>query len=128
MGMTVALVPSWGRYITGGLAGGPVIFNEQNAFEYARFLGERYPFQPFILGGDTNRFWNERAVELLGKGAHPDGIELTDYRPVVEAMVKGIEEGVVAAKTRYQAALPAPALGYRPFITYHSTQGKPWTR
>lgn len=124
LGITLAIVPTWGRYLTGGLAGGPIIFDEQNALEYGRFLGERYPFHPCILGGDTNRYWNKDTVAILDQGAHPDNIPLTDFAPVVEAMAQGIKEGETKAIKQYAEVLPENAKSYRTFMTYHSTQGK----
>jgi hypothetical protein len=40
-----------------GWTAGPVIFDNDSARSYGRFLGERYPFLPKVLGGDSNPFW-----------------------------------------------------------------------
>lgn len=34
---------------------GPLIFDEENIKALGAYVGERYPHQPFILGGDSNR-------------------------------------------------------------------------
>lgn len=73
LGLTVGLLPSWGRYWRDGSS---QIFTVASARSYGRFLGRRYRDAGviWILGGDSNvRSANERAI--------------------IDAMAKGIEEG-----------------------------------
>jgi hypothetical protein len=123
MNIAIAIVPTWGRYLNGGLAGGPILFNTRNAYEYGHFLGDRYPFHPFVLGGDTNRYWNSGVHETVMAGQDVTKLELSDCGDVVEAMAKGIMDGEKSALNRHQSDLPQQALTYQSFITYHSTQG-----
>jgi hypothetical protein len=123
MGITIAIVPTWGRYLNGGLAGGPIIFGTTNAYEYGKLLGERYPFHPFVLGGDTNRYWSPKVHETVMAGGDVTLLELTDCGEIVEAMAKGIIDGEIAVLQKYKNDLPGSAQFYKSFITYHSTQG-----
>jgi hypothetical protein len=123
MGITIAIVPTWGRYLNGGLAGGPIIFDTNNAYDYGKLLGERYPFHPFVLGGDTNRYWNPRVHETVMACKDVTLLELNDCGVVVEAMAQGIIDGEKAALRMFKDDLPSSAQSYEPFITYHSTQG-----
>lgn len=126
MGITLVSVPSWGRWLNGGLHGAPIIFDTDNAYAYAKFLGNRYPFHPFVLGGDSNRFWNMDAGPLFwdvdGKN-NLAGIEIVDYGPVTEVMAKGLIEGEAARIATLSPELQSLCRGYETFLTYHSTQG-----
>jgi len=73
---------------------GPIVFHEENAFQYGHFLGERYGDKPNIL-------W------VIG-GDRPAKIETHDYRAIWRAMANGIDEGA----------------GYHPFMTYHISGGR----
>ncbi|HEY0432298.1 MAG TPA: glycoside hydrolase family 140 protein, partial [Chitinophagaceae bacterium] len=92
-GMFMGLLPTWGDKVTRMWGQGPVIFNEQNALLYGRWLGERYQKFPniiWILGGDR-----------------PPFTDSVDYRPIWGAMAKGLTEGY----------------GGKPLITYHTSGG-----
>ncbi|MBY4637643.1 glycoside hydrolase family 140 protein [Sphingopyxis sp. XHP0097] len=69
LGLTVGLLPSWGRYWRDGDA---QIFTPASALAYGRFLGKRYRDAKliWILGGDSNvRSANERAIiDALARG------------------------------------------------------------
>ncbi|RSH83833.1 hypothetical protein EHS25_005448 [Saitozyma podzolica] len=123
LGLTVALVPTWGRYINGGLHEGPVIFNETNSYEYGLFLGERYPFHPFILGGDTNRYWNMKAPKAVEAGEDVTLLKVHDCGRITESMARGIAEGEKRAVQALPADIKEKVKDYQSFITYHSTQG-----
>ena len=89
----IGLLPTWGDKVAHLWGDGPMVFNEKNAFEYAKKLAERYKGQwniIWILGGDRPGFY-----ERNGK-KHDD-------RPVWRAMAKGIQE----------------VYGKDVFITYH---------
>jgi hypothetical protein len=77
--MFMGLLPTWGDKVTKLWGEGPVIFNENNAYTYGKWLGDRYKNYPniiWILGGDR-----------------PPITDSVDYRPVWRAMAKGIIEG-----------------------------------
>lgn len=52
----IALLPTWGDKVHGKMWGtGPVIFNDDNAYIYGKYLGKRYRHDPnilWMLGGD----------------------------------------------------------------------------
>ncbi len=79
-GIYVSLLPTWGDKVTHLWGKGPVVFNEDNARVYGRWLGERYR-------GDSNVIW------VLG-GDRPAYDDTHDYRPIWRAMAAGIDEGV----------------------------------
>ncbi len=56
LGLIVGMLPTWGDKVTPAGGGGPVIFNEKNAYEFGEFLGRRYRTKPivWILGGDRD--------------------------------------------------------------------------
>jgi hypothetical protein len=124
LGITLWLVPTWGRYITGGLQGGPIVFDEQNARSYGRFLGHRYPFHPWIVGGDTNRYWNPDTVACLDRGEDVTKLQVIDYEPIFTAMVDGLKQGERQAIVELDQEVRTKAANYETFITFHSTQGK----
>ncbi|HEY2720176.1 MAG TPA: DUF4038 domain-containing protein, partial [Chitinophagaceae bacterium] len=77
--MFMGLLPTWGDKVTKLWGEGPVIFNEDNAYIYGKWLGNRYKDYPniiWILGGDR-----------------PPITDSVDYRPVWRAMAKGIATG-----------------------------------
>lgn len=123
LGITFWLTPTWGRYVNGGYYGSPVLWNPENAYSFGEFLGERYPFHPFVLGGDSNRYWNEEALAHIKDGKDPRQLEVKDYGPVSEAMAKGIMEG--EAKARRSLDSLEGVKDYKSFITFHSAQGTP---
>jgi hypothetical protein len=79
-GLYIGLLPTWGDKTNPIWGEGPAIFNEDNAYRYGRWLGERYR-------EDTNLVW------ILG-GDRPAIHEGKDYRPIWRQMAKGIREGV----------------------------------
>lgn len=89
----IGLLPTWGDKVTQMWGDGPVIFNENNAYVYAKKLAERYKNQwniIWILGGD-------RPVVYERNGKH------YDTRAIWRAMAKGIQD----------------VYGKDVFITYH---------
>lgn len=80
----IGLLPTWGDKVTPDWGAGPVIFNPENAYQYGRWLGERYREQTniiWIMGGDRPAFYNRNGVDR-------------DDRDVWRAMARGIREGV----------------------------------
>ena len=76
LGMFIGMLPTWGDKFNKKWGVGPEIFTTDNAFEYGRFLGNRYKDAPiiWILGGDRN----------------PDDEE--DFQ-IIREMAKGLEAG-----------------------------------
>jgi hypothetical protein len=94
-GLRVALVPVWGLFtITNGL------LTPEKAKIYGKWLAVRYHNRGIIwvLGGDLTPLW--RPHDQFGR---EKGAQITDFRPVIDAMAAGIAEGE----------------GGRPFMTYH---------
>jgi PKD repeat protein len=79
----IIFAPTWGNWIAGDYYMqdlSAIIFNENNAYEYGFFLGDRYRQQNNILwslGGDR---------DATGSG--------NDYRPVIRALAEGIADGI----------------------------------
>ena len=73
LGLTVGLLPSWGRYWRDGDS---QIFTPASAHAYGRFLGQRYRDAGviWILGGDSN-------------------VRSTNERAIIDAMARGLREG-----------------------------------
>ena len=122
LGITLVLVPTWGRYVNGGYYTEPILFDEDNAYAYCKFLGERYPFHPWMLGGDSNRFWNPRFKAALTAGEDPAALPAVDFGAITEAMARGVLDGEKAALEGLAAEVKAKAEGYTPFVSYHPAQ------
>ena len=89
----IGLLPTWGDKVTPNWGYGPVIFNENNAYIYAKKLADRYKYQwniIWILGGDRPVMY-----ERNGKNH--------DHKFIWNAMAKGIQD----------------VQGKDVFITYH---------
>ena len=73
LGLTVGLLPTWGRYWHDG---NKPIFNKENARIYGQFLGQRYKDAGiiWILGGDRNA-------------------DNKQYKATIRAMAAGLKEG-----------------------------------
>lgn len=95
-GMYVILHPAWGDWFSGSYDGDPnkyIIFNENNAREYGRWIGNRYRNSKnviWMLGGDRSAVYGN-----------------LDYRNVYAAMAEGITRGVQGAQENI------------PLISYH---------
>ncbi|MES2647925.1 MAG: glycoside hydrolase family 140 protein [Bacteroidota bacterium] len=73
----IGLLPTWGDKVTKLWGEGPVVFDSVNAFNYGKWIGQRYKNDPniiWILGGDRPAVNDEN-----------------DWRPVWRAMAKGIK-------------------------------------
>ena len=75
LGLTIGMLPTWGHFWS-TTHGDQKIFNTVNAYEFGKFMGERYRdhFIIWILGGDEN-------------------VNNDEERKIVEAMARGIQEG-----------------------------------
>lgn len=86
-GLFIAMLPTWGDKVTPSHGGGPVIFTEENAGTFGRFLGNRYKNKPivWILGGDRDiandqelKVWRALATGLR---TGDNGNHLISYHP-----------------------------------------------
>lgn len=75
-GLYIGLLPTWGDKVNPIWGGGPVVFNEQNAYIYGSWLGARYR-------DCTNLIW------IIG-GDRDEVTRGVDYTPVWRAMAAGI--------------------------------------
>jgi hypothetical protein len=92
-GLYIGLLPTWGDKVTPNWGDGPVVFNEKNAYAYAKWLANRY-------ANSQNVIW------ILG-GDRPAMRDSNDWRPIWRAMAKGILD----------------VQGKNTFITYHTWGG-----
>lgn len=86
-GLVVGMLPTWGDKVTPAHGGGPVIFNEENAFAFGEFLGRRYREKAvvWILGGDRDVASEQEKLvwRAMAKGleAGDGGKHLISYHP-----------------------------------------------
>lgn len=83
-GMYVVLLPAWGGCVAGSyVKGAPtaqLIFNDRSAYEYGRWIGQRFSDKKnivWMMGGDRSAVYGDR-----------------DYRAVFRAMAEGVADGV----------------------------------
>lgn len=104
-GFYAALVPAWGQLVVGWDWDGrryDILIDEHNAYDYGRFLGERYRHR-------TNLIW------ILGGDRHP--VETKhDFRPVWRALAEGIARGITGQALKWDQ--PDPAWSSM-LMTYH---------
>ena len=76
LGLTIAMLPSWGDKWNKNWGKGPEIFTVENAEKYGEFIGKRYRTKPivWIMGGDRDIINDED-------------------RDIITAMVKGLKRG-----------------------------------
>lgn len=104
-GMYVVLHPAWGDWFTGSYNGKPdkyIVFNEENAYKYGLWIGERYRNSKnviWMVGGDRSA--------VYGK---------LDYKNVFAALAKGITDGVMGnSKKRSEKSVDnSPLISYHP--------------
>ena len=75
-GLFIAMLPTWGDKFNMVWGEGPLIFNEENAYVYGKWIGDRYKDYEniiWILGGDR-------------------ALETEEHRKIIDAMAKGIKE------------------------------------
>ncbi len=105
-GLYVALLPTWGNYVSGttsyAVNMSSNIFTPSTARTYGEFLGRRYGHRPniiWVLGGDRS-------------AVYPNG----DFRAVWRSMAEGIGRGVTGKALQWDEADPA---WDRLLMTYH---------
>ena len=95
--MYIGLLPTWGDKVAHLWGEGPIVFNPDNAYTYAKKLAERYKDQwniIWILGGDRPAVYDRSGKQY-------------DDRPVWRAMAQGIRD----------------VYGNDVFIAYHPSGG-----
>lgn len=85
-GMYVGLLPTWGDKVDKQWGRDPVLFNPQNAFEYGKWIGERYKDAVniiWIIGGDRSGGGNNYDTwDAMAKGIKSaDTNHLMSYHP-----------------------------------------------
>ncbi len=88
LGMYIGMLPTWGDKFNQKWGLGPVVFTPENAYEYGRFLGERYGDDPviWILGGDRNpeEDGHLEIIREMARGIEEatEGRQLMTYHPM----------------------------------------------
>ncbi|EGZ06356.1 hypothetical protein PHYSODRAFT_319793 [Phytophthora sojae] len=117
-GILMALVPAWGNWISGAWHGTKEsLFNDSTAYEWGKYVGERYPGLPKILGGDTNCFWvRNTTAAMISYAESPTVDPATLLGPVEDTthLWLSMRSGVKDAES---------AQGYEPVILFHPTAG-----
>lgn len=98
--MYVGLLPTWGKYYIRDDSKN--LFNEQNAYDYGYFLGDRYKGYEHII-------W------ILGGDVPPEHAKSWDVVPVYRKMAEGIAKGVTGLDADYRNSNVWDQL----LITYH---------
>ncbi len=109
LNMYIGLLPVWGRrYVNASHTHhSHSLFNEENAYAYGKFLGQRYRNTPniiWVLGGDVGA--------LVGN----------DFRSIYRAMAEGIIMGITGEQVRWNQPHPAWDVA---LMTYHP-DGRPF--
>ncbi len=77
LGMFVGMLPTWGDKFNRMWGVGPVMFNAENAYEYGKYIGNRYK--------------NKQIIWILGGDRNPNG---EGQIAIIRGMAKGIREMV----------------------------------
>jgi len=111
-GLRLALLPVWGLSDVSGEESTRIaqLFDPAKAEQYGHWLASRYRGKGviWVLGGDVDPLWpdNLRFVQdREGNWTRQGGLTIRDFRPVYDALAKGIKAGD----------------GLDAFITYHIT-------
>lgn len=70
-GMYVGLLPTWGDKINQDWGAGPVVLNEENAFEFTRQIAARLVHRPNVIwinGGDRDPKDRKAVYDAMGRG------------------------------------------------------------
>ncbi|KAG3247048.1 hypothetical protein PI124_g8253 [Phytophthora idaei] len=117
-GLLIALVPVWGRWVNGGWHNDEVsIFNESTAYEWGKFLGDRYPGLPKLLGGDSDCLWPRNTSKAMVSYASDLNVDPATHLGPIEDTTDiwvSLRSGVEDAETVH---------GYEPVIMFHPTAG-----
>jgi hypothetical protein len=100
LGMYAIVLPCWGSAVVGdysGKTGNAQLFGAEEATAYGRWLAGRYGREPHViwmLGGDRRAVYGER-----------------DYRPVFQALAKGLGDGGSKQLMSYHPPKKSPQSG-----------------
>jgi hypothetical protein len=118
LGMFAVVLPCWGSAVVGdygGKASGVPTVDAPSAAVYGRWLGERYGQEPHVvwmLGGDRRAIYGER-----------------DFRPVFQAMAKGVADGGAKQLMSYHPPKKSPQSGdwfhHDAWLSFNSSQHWP---
>ncbi|KAL3457583.1 hypothetical protein BJX64DRAFT_268582 [Aspergillus heterothallicus] len=120
-GIRICMVPTWGKFVHDSENRGGVL-NSTTAFPFGKFLGQRYPYLPKALSGDTNPYWqNKSAVKYdYSIGGAPPEYEVIDWSPVYDDLASGIVAGerqaIASSSSRHK-----PLSKWWPLMTIHPT-------
>lgn len=110
MDLFIALLPTWGDKFNKKQGSGPEIFNEQNAYEYGKWLGTRY-----------SDYWN--IIWVLG-GDRP--LETKVHKLIIDKMAAGLREGDQGSHLMtYHPSGAASSVDFvsgKEYIDFHSIQ------
>lgn len=85
-GLFMGLLPTWGDKVDKQWGQGPVVFDQENAYDYGAWLGKRYKDYPNIIwinGGDRACKGNEAVWNALARGIHSaDTNHLMSFHPL----------------------------------------------
>ncbi|KAJ5836526.1 hypothetical protein N7447_002552 [Penicillium robsamsonii] len=109
-GITIALAPTWGRWVNEGWHGSPVVLNTSNAAEFGNYVGQRYAGLPKIIGGDSNRWWFHK--QGIPSQAKDKPLKIIDSGPVFNELAHAIHDAEARVLRGH---------GIHPFMTYHGT-------
>ncbi|KAL4878745.1 hypothetical protein BJY04DRAFT_209055 [Aspergillus karnatakaensis] len=122
-GIRICMVPTWGKYVHDS-ENRPGIVNTTTARPFGHFLGNRYPYLPKTLTGDTNPYWqNKTAIRHdYSVGGAPPRQPVTDWSPIYDALAAGIVAGERAAilSSSSSSHKPSPP-PWHPLLTIHPT-------
>ncbi|KAL4166670.1 hypothetical protein KRP22_013925 [Phytophthora ramorum] len=117
-GILIALVPVWGRWVNGGWHNDEVsIFNDSTAYEWGKYIGDRYPGLPKILGGDSDCLWARNTTKAMVSYASDPNVDPATLLGPIEDTTDiwvSMRAGVKDAETAH---------GYEPVILFHPTAG-----
>ena len=112
VGIRLAIQPVWGSYVAGVYHRIEHWFDDKDAaYHFGKFCGERYPYLPYLVGGDVHRYWFDDAAfnSRVGKPIKAPLVDVIDYGPVFEGFANGITRGEEKHRSD----------GSKPLITFH---------
>lgn len=125
-GILTWIVPVWSRFVTTGWADGPILFDEDKARSFGRYVGQRYPFCPKLIGGDSNPIWTNgaaikaRAPRVDFENPKLEGVKLPDAfaLPRIDTykVWEALAEGIVESEAPFWSNSRE---GGGPFLAYH---------
>ena len=126
-GIRVAMHPPWGKYAHND-AGIPGFFDAEAARNFGEYIGNRYPYMPKLLFGDTNPWWKNK-TEIIRDYAYggvrgaktPEEYEVIDFTDVWDALAEGFVDGERRALGDKWDEPLENGLLYRPMISAHPT-------